>query len=185
MAILFDCPFCSYEKEVPDSYDGKKIKCPRCLATLTLGVPQPTALTALQLPEDDVSPLEQTAIEVGKTESLVECPYCFELIDAYASECPNCQKTLGDKDETDHTEIDHAAELATRKKARSVFYLGLASLICGIGAILGPIGLLAGLLMRRKHLKARERELVNAALFMSFIGTVGSLILGLGLWLGR
>lgn len=190
MPILFDCPFCSYEKDVPDSYNGKKIKCPRCLATLTLGVPQPSALTALPLPEDDASPLEQMAIEVGKTEALQECPFCFELVDANSSVCPSCHKQItarrqdgeeeiveqppddaGDVDEGTSTEESRLRH----RRIQTGFYCGLISLACFVGALFGPLALGIGFTLIRTNLTPRERQMLNASLAMGAIGTLGSL----------
>jgi hypothetical protein len=193
MPILFDCPFCSYEKDVPDSYNGKKIKCPRCLATLTLGVPQPTALTALPLPEDDVSPLEQTAIEVGKTEGLQECPFCFELLDANATFCSSCHKEInaqkGDaglenieaggqagQEETDEGTSTEEAR-ARHSRIQNIFYLAIASLACFIGAVCGPLALGMALTIVHTNLTPRERQMLNAGMVMGAVGTSSSLIL--------
>lgn len=173
---FFDCPYCSYDKEVPDSYYGKKIKCPRCLATLTLGVPQPTALTALPLPEDDASPLEQMAIEVDKCDTLTECPFCFELINTQVDQCPKCKRLIHQNEQKKTTAILENV-IAGTVKVRRAWYCGILSLICGVGVILGPLAIIMGLHHRKLSLEPKDKEMVYNAILLGIAGTVGSLLL--------
>ncbi len=173
--MIFNCPFCTYDKKVPDNYINKKIKCPRCLATLTLGVPQPTALTALPLPDDDVSPLEQTAIEVGTNDGLEECPFCFELISVTDKQCPMCHSFL-EKDS-----ITGRLGVSYHNQAKKIFYLGLASLVFGLGIIFGPISCWLGskIISDVKH--PSDRDLIYAGMALATIGTTGSLVFWMGM----
>ena len=193
MAILFDCPFCSYGKNVPDSYYCKKIKCPRCLATLTLGVPQPTALTALPLPDEDDSPINQTAIEVEKSDSMLECPFCYELVNTQEKRCPYCRNyldddSLSDKSNTGYDETQRDGKgmrryIASMDHAKQAFYLGIASLVCGLGIIFGPCAILYGLKTKASYpdeLGEPGFRLVRAAITMGTVGIAGSLSFVIG-----
>ncbi len=178
MAVFFDCPFCSYDKKVPDSYYNKKLKCPRCLATITLGLEQPSALTALPLPEEDISPLEQTAIEVDKSDTIVECPYCFQLIGSEENICPYCHKTVSD---TPFPKKVFLKVSSLEKKIQQGFYLGLASLLCGFGVLLGPLAIFLGI-RNFQECQEKEREMVYAGLIMGVFGFIGSSIFVAGLF---
>ena len=171
MTVFFDCPFCTYEKKVPDSYYNKKLKCPRCLATITLGLEQPTALTALPLPEEDISPLEQTAIEVEKSDSIIECPFCFQLIGFDDRVCPYCHKILSD---TPFPKRIYLKFASLEKKIQYGFYFGLGALICGAGILLGPLAIFMGM-KNFKECKEEDREMVYAGIFMGISGFLGSL----------
>lgn len=185
MAIFFDCSFCSYGKNVPDSYRGKKIKCPRCLATLTLGVPQPTALTALPLPEeDDESPLNQIAIELDQGANRVECPFCFEVINAVEKECPFCNKSVAgvfESSESENFNLDQerAPEvlLTDSQRVKKIFICSSLSLIVGVGSILGPIALVIALRECKAHLRKEIQKMLDTSIVMAIIGTLGSLVL--------
>lgn len=198
-SVYFDCPFCSYGKSVPKKYFGKKIKCPRCLATLTLGVPQPTDLTSLPLPEnEDESPVDQMAVEIETSEILLECPFCFKIVDTEDSQCPHCGKNLK-KECPFCSELIDAAEVhcplckreltekmeestdedtreVAQGKREKVFYLGLASLICGVGIVLGPIAIVSGLTGRPANMTTLEKEMIYGGIAMGITGTIGSLI---------
>lgn len=172
MSLDFNCPYCSYIKKVPDSYLLKKLKCPRCLATLTLGVPQPTALTALPLPEeDDTAPSEQTAIEVEKNDSMQECPFCFEVIARSDRECPFCHRMV------DPESITAKLGVSFRPQAQRILYLGVASLFCGLGIILGPLvlWLFSKIIQDVRHPK--DRDMIYAGVFMGLFGIVSSFVL--------
>ena len=178
MAVFFDCPFCSYNKKVPDSYYNKKLKCPRCLATITLGLEQPMALTALPLPEEDISPLEQTAIEVDKSDTIIECPFCFQLIGSEENLCPYCHKLLAD---TPFPKKVLLQVSTLEKKIQQGFYLGLASLVCGLGIFLGPVAIAMGI-KNSKNCEEKEKEMVYASLVMGIFGFIGSLLFVIGLF---
>ena len=182
--LYFDCPFCSYGKKVPKSYHGKKIKCPRCLATITLGVPQPTALTALPLPDEDESPLDQRAIEVDKISSMVECPFCFELVGAQEKQCPFCSRFLDQESTIEKMEREPASDyVQTMKKARKTFYFAIASLVCGLGVVMGPATIWSVRHVQNKYNKGLDstgQQLLNVSMIMGIAGTVGSFLLLLG-----
>ena len=174
MAVFFDCPFCSYAKKVPDSYYHKKIKCPRCLSTITLGIPQPTALTALPVPEEDLL-LQQTAIEVDKSGSMIECPWCFELMDSEEQICPYCRNGINQDSIT--RKIQAKVSAASQ---RDCFYWGIMALVCGMGIICGPIALWKGWKFRSALAGESWKQtkwFLQAGLLMGATGTIGSLIL--------
>jgi len=178
MPILFDCPFCSYNKKVPDSYKGKKIKCPRCLATLTLGVPQPTALTALPLPEEEPEVATATAIELDKKDALIECPLCFQLINPVDTTCPIYKQYSEMGGDSDATIIENYKNL--EKEGRQTFYMGFASLVYGLGLILGPITVWKAWKTRPllcANLKAENLRMVNSSLLLGIIGIISSLLI--------
>lgn len=195
-SIYFDCPFCSYGKSVPEKYQGKKIKCPRCLATLTLGAPQPMDLTSLPLPQDDESPVNQTAIEIETSEILMECPFCFKIVETEDSQCPHCGKSLKKECPLCSELIDAAAihcpkckrELSEKMKESTdeskvlpyvqaqVFYLGAAALVCGLGLVLGPVAVISGLKRRTPDMEQSVRDTLNGAIAMGAAGFVGSLV---------
>ncbi len=176
MSILFDCPFCTYSKKLPDSYLHKKIKCPRCLATLTLGLPQPTALTALPLPDDDESPLEQTAIEVDQRDGMQECPFCFEVISISAKECPSCCCLL------DQDSITARVE-SYRQQSMQIFRMGMAALIFGIGILIGPWILWKGSALIRQVRHIKELDWVYGGMIMATMGILNSIVFLIGLCL--
>ena len=183
MAVIFDCPFCSYNKKVPDRYYHKKLKCPRCLATITLGVPQPTKLTALPLPEEEM-PLDQTAIVVDTSNAMIECSVCFELIDPKIKRCPYCHNNL-EQDlflETWNLE-DYLKNI---NKIKNCYYLGMFSLICGLGLILGPIAIWQSFYIKDtlfEYIGKLEKHMSIAGMIMGITGTLGSLILVIGILL--
>lgn len=173
MTIAFDCPFCSYTKQVPDNYLHKKLKCPRCLATLTLGLPQPTALTALPLPEDDEDSTtnQQTPIEVEKNDSMQECPFCFEMILRSDKECPICHCML------DADSITAKFNVSFHPQAKRILYIGAFSFVGGIGILFGIFALWQTFKIIADVKHPKERELIYTGAFMAFLGIIISLIL--------
>ncbi len=148
------------------------------MATITLGLPQPTALTALPLPDEDETDLNATAIELDKdSDSLIECPLCFHLINSQESRCPIYKEyTKKDVSATDSAILFDYQSIA--QKARSYFYLGLASaLLFGLGLFLGPWVIWKGLRVRPllcANLEAENRKMLDAGIFMSGVGIISS-----------
>ncbi|HON45260.1 MAG TPA: hypothetical protein P5543_03035 [Planctomycetota bacterium] len=171
MALLFDCPFCSYSKKVPDSYYNKKIKCPRCLATITLGLPQPTALTALALPEEDIPAIDQTAIEVEQSSIMMECPYCGECINTEEQYCPNCNQTIR-QDEIPDSDVK-------KKRTYKTHILGFLALIPALGIIFGPFTIFHSLKLHPKN--AFEKTYTHACTMMGLVGFMSSMLFCLAL----
>lgn len=188
MSVSFDCPFCSYIKNVPDNFYGKKIKCPRCLATLTLGVPQPTELTALPLPKAETS-LNVLAIELEKQEvSEKECPICLQLIyegkecSVYKRYTELLKNSTGEKQITDEDLLTDYEKIkdTVDKNYRWGFY----SLVYGVSFVLGPIVILNNYKILPEvceNLERGTRRKVNASFFMAATGILSSCLVSIGL----
>ena len=69
------------------------------------------------------------------------------------------------------------------KKAERTFYLGILSLVCGLGIALGPLTLWFGLCTRNDdgNLVGEGGRMVKAGMIMGVAGTIGSLILLAGI----
>ncbi|BBM83736.1 hypothetical protein [Candidatus Uabimicrobium amorphum] len=185
MSIPFDCPFCSYKKNVPDNFYGKKIKCPRCLATLTLGVPQPTKLTALPLPETDPS---LGAIELEKQEVREkECPICLQLV-YEGKECSVYKRYTELLKESQDKQVKDEDLLKDYESIKSVaeknYKLGFASLIYGLSFVISPMILYQNykiLPQVCENLERSTRRKLNASNLMAVVGLVSSLFVAIGL----
>ena len=190
MPILFDCPFCSYEREVPDSYSGKKIKCPRCLATLTLGLEQPIGVTALPLPEEDLSPLETTAIEVDEKDSLIECPICLALINSDETQCPAYKAYLQALPSDDAESKALEAYQKSKAKVKKTFTIAISALLLPVaGILLGPLAILQGksvIPSLCENLEMENRQKVNVIILMGIVAVLNTVLLIVALmkWIG-
>ncbi|WP_372368698.1 hypothetical protein [Candidatus Uabimicrobium sp. HlEnr_7] len=185
MSIPFDCPFCSYRKSVPDNFYGKKIKCPRCLATLTLGVPQPTKLTALPLPEADPS-LE--AIELEKQEiTEKECPICLQLV-YEGKECSVYKRYTNLLKESNGKQIKDEDLLRDYDSIKAVaeknYKLGYMSLVYGLSFVISPIILYQNykiLPQVCENLERSTQRKLNSSSVMAVVGLVSSVFVSIGL----
>jgi hypothetical protein len=104
MAILFDCPSCGRRLQVPDTYRGKRTKCPQCAAVSTVpGEPDVLPVAVEQTAIQDAPPGGGTVrvpMSAGEGEALgvadlsPTCPSCRKVLERGAVLCVACGHDL-------------------------------------------------------------------------------------------
>lgn len=128
--------------------------------------------------------MDQAAIEVDKSSVRVECPFCFELIEIEDEQCPYCNRYV-DQDASGTDQLPtHGGMLQDYEmnisKIQKIFYYSIASLICGLGIIFGPLSIILGLKMKKlpaEIIGQKGIETLNTAILMGVAGSFGSLVL--------
>jgi predicted Zn finger-like uncharacterized protein len=112
MALEISCPACQAPLRVREEYVGKKLKCPRCAAVITVPASRresseavrpvaraaPPVLTPVQ---DESEPADE--VRPASSPSSRRCPHCGEKVAADARRCRHCRTWLQEEDE----EEDH------------------------------------------------------------------------------
>lgn len=95
------CPSCSAKIKAPPTMAGRKAKCPKCGAAITVG---PGSPSTSERPDTDSGskgsviqsePAAQdgeTAAKVGREQ--VHCPACREPLKGHVARCPHCTSVL-------------------------------------------------------------------------------------------
>jgi uncharacterized RDD family membrane protein YckC len=100
MAIKFACPYCDTVSSVPESFAGKKGKCPSCQKLIE--VPDPTGgatPAADEVPADapTMPPPSRREPEGAADADTKNCRYCGETIRRVAKKCKFCGEFLDDR----------------------------------------------------------------------------------------
>jgi predicted RNA-binding Zn-ribbon protein involved in translation (DUF1610 family) len=83
MSISVTCPSCGTVASAPDRAAGRRVKCPKCSASLTVPTTSnpPVVLTV-------------PAQDSGSVRKLKECPFCGEQVLEVAKKCKHCGETI-------------------------------------------------------------------------------------------
>ncbi len=129
MPILVSCPQCNGKLKVADNVAGKNIKCPKCAAVFPANAPERAAITAETPPP--------------APEGITEAPPPEEdLVEEELS--PTRRK----RDIRRNPAEEAVSTIIPYKNGRALaaYYLGVFSLIPCAGLLLGPAGLILGIL---------------------------------------
>ena len=100
MALTIKCPGCQQSLKIPDSAQGKKIKCPKCAKVMSVGATKPVeqkpisaasakgavdAAAVLKIPPASMQPSVSRNASTGTG---------LQLPEKIAFQCTNCQRTL-------------------------------------------------------------------------------------------
>jgi predicted Zn finger-like uncharacterized protein len=163
--IRFECPKCKTKISVKDEHAGKRGRCPECKSAIQ--VPDPDVFDDLVEDIESSASLEQsdTAIPPKSSEpnngsynltpepiQMKDCPYCGEEIQSVAKKCKHCGEWL-DHSGSNNRPVARApsqgeptcpncgcTQFQITKKGYS------ADTGCCMAILLGPLGLLCGLM---------------------------------------
>src|SRR5262245_3363674 len=95
MPIAISCPDCGTTGNVPDTYAGQTVRCPKCRGKIRVEQGS-TSGPASKLFSDDADQAAQPAsATIEKTvEDQLRCPFCNELILTLAKKCKHCGEWL-------------------------------------------------------------------------------------------
>lgn len=109
MSVAVKCPTCGRAGQVPDTFAGRKVRCPGCAAKIPVAAPAVPAGGALV----PAGPARPAPVPVEGLSVL--CPMCAEEVRPEARRCRHCGATL---DPVMRAE-EQAAERAARRRERS------------------------------------------------------------------
>ena len=130
MTILLTCPECSGKLQVADSVVGKKIKCPKCSKVFTAPTEEQAAITA------EPPPPVQEGITTDATDD-------DKIV---SEELDRPRKRVRDIRRDPAEEAVSTIIPYKNGRALAAYYLGVFSLIPCVGLLLGPAGLILGIL---------------------------------------
>lgn len=130
MPILVTCPQCNGKLKVADNVAGKNVKCPKCAAVFPANAPEQAAITAETPPPAP----EGITVAPPVEEDLVE-----EELSRTRSRARDIRRNPAE--EAVSTIIPYK-----NGRALAAYYLGVFSLIPCVGLLLGPAGLILGIL---------------------------------------
>ena len=130
MTILVTCPKCNGKLKVADDATGKNIKCPKCAAVFPANAPEQAAITAQTPPPAPEGITEAPPVE----EDLVE------------EELSRTRRRARDIRRNPAEEAVSTIIPYKNGRALAAYYLGVFSLIPCAGLLLGPAGLILGIL---------------------------------------
>jgi hypothetical protein len=130
MPILVTCPQCNGELKVADNVAGKSVKCPKCAAVFPANAPEEAAITAETPP-----PAPQGITEAPPPEE-----------DLVEEEVSRPRRRVRDIRRDPTTEAVSTIIPYKNGRALAAYYLGVFSLIPCAGLLLGPAGLILGIL---------------------------------------
>ena len=127
MSANFHCDVCHYERELSDSYQNKKIRCPQCAAVILITSTPPVQHKPCPFCAEDI--LEQAR----------KCRFCGEIIDRALAIAKDKQKIR---------EVQRAKQIIDRylPASRPSLILGIISIILffPLAYLLGPVAILMG-----------------------------------------
>jgi predicted RNA-binding Zn-ribbon protein involved in translation (DUF1610 family) len=97
MTTTMNCPGCQAPLRVREDLAGKKIKCPRCGAVVT--VPAEEVLTVEEVSAAEITAEPPPPRSRTKTAATRPCPECGEPIARTARECRYCQASFDDDED--------------------------------------------------------------------------------------
>jgi hypothetical protein len=161
MAIDVKCTDCGCEMEAPDNAGGKIVKCPDCGAKMTVPGSAKTSVKS----QPGQKPAKRDSRAEVKADA-AERPRRRRKDEEDEEERPRRRKRREDDeddDEADDEEDDGSEALSSlipykNTRALIAYYCGVFGLIPGVGAILGPVALILGILGLRyagEHRKAK------------------------------
>jgi predicted Zn finger-like uncharacterized protein len=108
MALEISCPSCQAALRIREEHAGKRLKCPRCSAVISV----PASLNSAQQAVEQIRPAPRVAppsapagdeITIAEehpaTAATRRCPHCGERIAASANRCRYCRAWLDEKDD--------------------------------------------------------------------------------------
>jgi hypothetical protein len=130
MPILVTCPQCNGKLKVADNVEGKNIKCPKCAAVFPANAPEQAAVTAQAPPP--------------AAEGITEAPAPEQDLEEEEISRPRRRARDIRRDPT----AEAVSTIIPYKNGRALaaYYLGVFSLIPCVGLLLGPAGLILGIL---------------------------------------
>jgi hypothetical protein len=161
MSISLTCPECSGKLKVADNLAGKKIKCPKCSAVFPVSAPEEEGITAETPPAEP----EGITAAISSHEDIAD-----EEFDRPRKKVRNIRRDpAGD---AVSTIIPYRNGMAL-----AAYYLGVFSLIPCLGLLLGPAGLIFGILGLRyvkKNPTAKGTGHAIAGIIMGGLATLGN-----------
>ncbi len=186
MPVGFKCEVCNYARELPDTYAGRKIRCPQCAAAVEVPAGAPVAAAA-PLTEGDpgAAPAADAPTETRP------CPFCAEPIKKEARKCRWCGEIVDRqlaiaKQQEKIREVERRREILLKEApgAKGSLIIGIVGILMGplglVGFLLGPIAIVMALSARRairKEPRLEGRNLATAGLVLGIITIAATIIM--------
>jgi WD40 repeat protein len=168
MTILLTCPECGGNLKLADNMAGKKIKCPKCAKVFEAQADEPATITA----EPPQPRKARLTTDVDDDEDMAT-----EELDRPRPIARNIQRDPA-------TEAVSTIIPYKNGRALAAYYLGVFSLIPCVGLLLGPAGLILGILGLRyvkAHPTAKGTGHAIAGIIMGGLTTLGNWGVGIAL----
>lgn len=168
MPISLTCTKCNGKLRVADHLVGKKIKCPKCSALLSVPAEEQAAITKEKPP--------------AKSEAIAQTVTALEEIDddedEDEEEAPRTRKSKRNIRRDSAGDAVSAIIPYKNGRALTAYYLGVFSLIPCAGLLLGPAALILGILGLRyvqAHPTAKGTGHAVAGIVLGGLTTIGNL----------